>query len=129
MTQTSTKIPAFEDAYLAESVETLPPEIVHALPFGAIRLDAGGRVIFYSDTERRQSGYRSEVMGHDFFTDIAPCMSNPNFRGRIDRALAAGKLDISFGYVVEVASGEMDLDVRVQSSASGGCWIFLRRPA
>ena len=120
-------VPDFDEPQLAKAVERLSPQEVHALPFGAIRLDAEGTVTFYSDAERRLSGYRKEVVGRTFFTDIAPCMNNPGFRGRIDRALAEGKLDIKFGYTGDMPTGTMDLDVRVQSATGGGCWIFLRR--
>jgi photoactive yellow protein len=119
--------PDFDEPELAKAVERLSPKDVHALPYGAVRLDAQGTVIFYSDTERRLSGYRKEVLGHTFFTEIAPCMNNAGFKGRIDRALTAGKLDIKFGYTGDLPSGTVDLDVRVQSAIGGGCWIFLRR--
>jgi photoactive yellow protein len=122
-------VPDFDEPQLAKAVERLSPQEVHALPFGAIRLDAEGTVTFYSDAERRLSGYRKEVVGRTFFTDIAPCMNNPGFKGRIDRALEAGKLDIKFGFTGDMPAATMDLDVRVQSAAGGGCWIFLRRDA
>jgi photoactive yellow protein len=123
--------PDFDTPRLAEAVEQLSPEQVDALPFGAIRLDAAGVVTFYSATERRLSGLRREALGRPFFVEIAPCMDNGEFRGRIEQARAAGRLDIAFGHVSDLPSGERDvaLDVRVQSSPSGdgGCWIFLRR--
>jgi photoactive yellow protein len=124
---TEAKVPDFDEPQLAKAVERLSPEQVHSLPFGAVRLDAEGTVTFYSDSERRLSGYRKEVVGHTFFTDIAPCMNNPGFKGRIDRALAAGKLDLAFGYTGDMPSATMELDVRVQSATGGGCWIFLKR--
>jgi photoactive yellow protein len=100
---------------------------INALPFGAIRLDAEGTVTFYSEAERRLSGFRKEVLGHKFFIEIAPCMDTAEFRGRIDRALAVGQLDIKFGYVGGLPDQPMDLDVRVQSATGGGgFWIFLQ---
>lgn len=120
--------PGFDEPRLAEAVERLSPEAIDALPFGAIRLDAEGRVTFFSATERRQSGLRREALGRLFFAEIAPCMDTDEFRGRIDRALAAGQLDIAFGHVSDMPGGARDvaLDVRVQS-VPGGRWIFLRR--
>jgi photoactive yellow protein len=118
--------PDFDEPRLAHAVEELPPEAVHALPFGAIRLDGNGKAVFYSDSERRLSGFRKEVVGHDFFVEIAPCMNNPNFRGRIDRALETGKLDLAFSFVTDLPITVKDVDVRIQSASGGGCWIFLR---
>jgi photoactive yellow protein len=117
----------FNEPRLADAVERLPPEAVNSLPFGAIRLDPDGRVTLYSDAERRLSGYRRDVVGHLFFTDIAPCLNNPAFHGRIERALAAGTLDIAFSYTADLPDGLKDLDVRVQSATGGGCWLFLQR--
>jgi photoactive yellow protein len=117
----------FDTGGLAEAVERMRPEEVDALPFGAIRLDAAGQVSYYSEAERRQSGYRKEAIGRTFFTEMAPCMDNPQFRGRIEQALARGKLDIPFDYIVDLPSGArgVEVRVRVQSAGDGGCWIFM----
>ena len=124
-----TGLPAFDTPRLAAAVEALTAEQVEALPFGAIRLDAEGRVTLYNAAERRLSGLRREAIGRVFFAEIAPCMDNPEFRGRIDRARATGRLDVAFGYVSDMPSGDQDvaLDVRVQSASDGGTWMFLRR--
>jgi photoactive yellow protein len=127
MTEPVNAVPDFEEPHLALAVEKLSLDQVHALHFGAIQLDASGQAIFYSDTERRLSGYRRTVLGRDFFLEIAPCMNNANFRGRIDRAIAAGRLDIRFGYIADLPAGTTDIEVRIQAASSGGCWIFLRR--
>lgn len=122
-------LPDFDEPRLAEAVERLPPGRVDDLPFGVIRLDPGGAVAFYSGTERRLSGLRRDALGRDFFAEIAPCMDNDEFRGRIERARASGLLDVAFGYVSDMPSGvrDVELHVRVQSASDGGTWIFMRR--
>ena len=117
----------FDAPHLAAAVEKLPVEAVNALPFGAIRLDAEGRVRFYSEAERRLSGFWEAAEGRSFFTEIAPCMNNPRFKGRIERAMAAGTLDLEFGHIGDFVDRTRELQVRVQSASSGGCWIFMRR--
>jgi photoactive yellow protein len=119
--------PDFDEPRLAEAVEKLTPEAANALPFGAVRLDPAGKVIFFSESERDLSGYHTQPIGLSFFTDIAPCMNNPAFLGRIERSLAAGSLDIAFSHVGDFDDGAKELDVRVQSATGGGFWIFLRR--
>jgi photoactive yellow protein len=124
----SNKLPDFNDPELALTVETLTEEEIDALPFGAIRLDESGVVRFFSRAERRQSGYGERpAPGLDFFTKIAPCMANDDFRGRIERARAAGKLDIEFSHVGDFADLDRELSVKVQSASDGGYWIFLKR--
>ena len=123
----------FDTPELARAVEALSPAEIDALPFGAIRLDTDGRVRYYSGAEARLSGRGSErpVLGLDFFSAIAPCMDTPAFRGRIERARAAGRLDLEFGHVGDFADRARLLRVRVQSAADGadrgGYWIFLAR--
>jgi photoactive yellow protein len=123
-----TGLPDFETPDLAAAVERLAPDLIDALPFGAIHLDGSWAVIVFNRAEATQSGYGTRpAVGRHFFTEIAPCMDNEAFRGRIERALAAGKLDIAFSHIGDFADLGRILDVRVQSAGGGGCWIFLRR--
>ncbi len=117
----------FDEPRLAAAVESLAAHEVDQLSFGAIHLDPDGRVVSFNAAERRLSGYTKPAIGLEFFVDIAPCMNNPDFRGRIERALAAGKLDIAFSHIGDFDDRTRALDVRIQSAAGGGCWIFLRR--
>lgn len=118
----------FDEPHLASAVERLPPDAVDALDFGAIRLDREGRVTFFSKAEGQLSGYRAQdAMSRHFFTEIAPCMDNPQFRGRIEKAAAAGRLDVEFGWVGDFSDRQRELRVRAQSVADGGCWIFIQR--
>ena len=119
--------PDYDTPHLARAVEQLPRDEIDALPFGAIRLDQTGKVVFYSAAERRLSGYRETAIDRPFFLEIAPCMNNAAFRGRIDRALAAGTLDIAFDHIGDFDDDTKQLRVRVQSATGGGCWIFMRR--
>ena len=111
---------------LAAAVERLEPEGINTLPFGAIRLDPEFKVVFFSDAERRQSGYRKDAVGRAFFLEIAPCLNTAKYRDRIEQALANGKLDITFDHTADLPSGAQDVDlhVRVLSATGGGCWIF-----
>ncbi len=113
---------------LAEQIERMTQQEINELPFGVIRLDAAGSVVFYSDLEREQSGIRKEVLNRSYFTDIAPCLNNERFRSRIDKAMASGSLDISFDFTADLPSGarDVDLHVRMQSANNGGCWVFVK---
>jgi len=123
-----TDLPDYEDPQLAGKVEQLSPEQVDGLPFGAIRLDDEGIVRYYSNAERRLSGSGDlERLNRRFFTDIAPCMDNEGYRGRIERARATGALDLEFGHVGDFEDRTRELTVRIQSAAAGGYWIFMRR--
>ena len=113
---------------LAQAIEQLSEEEINTLPFGVVRLDAAGAVVFYSAYERWQTGLRTEAISRSFFAEIAPCLDTPRFRGRIEQALAQGRLDIAFDYTADLPSGAQDVDqhMRIVSASAGGCWIAHR---
>jgi photoactive yellow protein len=121
-------MPDFDLPNLAHAVEGLAPGEIDELPYGAIRLDARESVVLYNKTEARLSGYNGRTArGHLFFADVAPCMNNGFFKGRIDKARRDGTLDISFSFIGDFCDANRELEVRVQSSSDGGYWIFNRR--
>lgn len=114
---------------LAAAVDRMTAEEIDQLSFGAIRIDEEGEVILYSAVERRQSGWRHEAVARNFFTDIAPCLNNPAFKGRIDIAIEAGRLDMSFDEMMDLPNGARGVDrqVRIVSSTiDRGYWIFMQ---
>ena len=118
----------FDQPGLAKVVATLTAEEIDALPFGVVRLDPDGKVILFSEAEARQSGFGSRPrIGLTFFTQIAPCMNTESFRGRAERAIKAGVLDVEFSHIGDFNDADRELTVKIQSAADGGMWIFLRR--
>lgn len=122
------ELPRFDADDLATALERLPEMRIDSLAFGVIRLDAKGDVALYSAAERRLSGYRKETVGREFFAEIAPCMNDEMFRGRIDKARAAGRLDVRFSFVGDFSDRARRLDVRVVAARDGGMWICMKRP-
>ena len=121
-------LPEFDLADLAKAVEGLPPEAIHALPYGAIRLDADYRITFYSEAEARLSGYgMRRPEGRHFFTEVAPCLAHEGFLGRIEAARASAVLDIEMEYVGDFDDADKELRFRIQSASDGGIWIFTQR--
>jgi photoactive yellow protein len=120
--------PSFDAPYLAQTVARMDEATIHALPYGVIRLDRAGSVVFFSETEAHQSGFGPRpTLGRHYFTEIAPCMGNADFLGRIERAQLAGALDIEFSYVGDFDDADKELRCRVQSAQDGGIWIFTQR--
>jgi len=116
------------DADLPRGIEGLSTEALDALPFGIVRLDQAGRVTFLSRTESKQSGLGDKnALGRSFFTDLAPYMGTEDFRRRLDRAMAAGTLDLTFEQEGDFGDTERELRVRVTSDTDGGLWLFIQR--
>ena len=67
------------------------------LPFGVIRIARDGTVQFYSVTEGRLSGYGEIPLGRNPF-EISNCLGSEAFRGRIERALDTGPVDLEIGW-------------------------------
>ncbi len=121
-------MPDFDVPELALEVEKLTEADINQLPFGVIKLDKDGVVQFYSDVERRLSGSGTlERSGRQFFTEIAPCMNTPAYRGRIEAAMKRGSLDLEFVHIGDFEDREREITVRIQSATGGGYWIFMRR--
>lgn len=69
-------------------------------PFGVVRPSRTGEIEFYNQREARLSGNVDPPMvGADFVGAIAPCMDTPQMRGRIERTLASGSLDLDMIHI------------------------------
>jgi photoactive yellow protein len=121
-------LPAFETPKLAEAVEALAPSEIDALPFGATLLDASNIIRIRNKTEAETSGLKdTSTVGRLYFVDVAPCLNNGYFKGKIEKARQNGTLDITFTFVGDFSDSDRELTVRAQSARDGGTWIFIRR--
>jgi len=118
---------SFDAGDLVEQIETLSQDELDHLPFGVILIDHEGTILFYSTTEARQSGYGQNPIGQNLFA-ISACMDVDDFRGRIERAMEEGEVDLEFGWVGDYADPDRDLRIRVLSAKGRtGVWIFVQR--
>ncbi len=123
-------LPDFDTPKLAEKIEALTKAEIDLLPFGVTGLDPQGIVRVYNKTRAEQGGRGTmPTKGLSYFTEVAPCMNNDYFKGRIDKARAAGTLDISFSFIGDFNDADRELTVRVQAAKDGGTWIFIQRAA
>ena len=120
-------LPDFQTPKLAEAVEAMAPEELDSLPFGVTCIDAQGVVRVYNKTRAEQGGRGSmPTVGLSYFSDVAPCLDNGYFKGRIDKARASGALDISFSFIGDFEDRNRELAVRVQQGKEGSTWIFIQ---
>lgn len=116
----------FDAHDLVKQIEQLSQYELDGLPFGVIRLNREGTILFYSKTEADQSGYGKIPIGQNLF-EISPCMGSDDFRGRIKRASENGPINFEFGWVGDFADPKRELRLRVQSSKDNSIWIFIER--
>lgn len=120
--------PSFDTPNLSEAVEAMKPSDLDLLPFGVILLDPYDLVLFRNRAEDELFPQKLSALGRMFFVDVAPCLNNGYFKGRIEKARKHGTLNITFDFISDFAepSGR-ELRVRAQSAKNGGTWIFIKR--
>jgi photoactive yellow protein len=119
----------FDAPDLGRQADGMTQSQLDRLSFGALLLDADGRVVAYNAVEEQIAGvdYRKYV-SYNFFTQLAPCMDNPYFRGRFEQGIAEGNLDMDFHYDSDTDPRAQNVRVRMQNSARPGLyWVFIKR--
>jgi photoactive yellow protein len=99
-----------------------------ALPFGAIKLDGKGKVCSFNDYEARLTGRDpKDVIGKNFFTEVAPCTNVRSFAGRYTEGVKKGELHAIFPYRFDFKMSPRDVTVTLfyhKQSDTG--WVFVR---
>jgi len=111
---------------VVEHLEKLSERELDDLPFGVIRIDGSGQVLFYSKTEARLSGYGQIPIGRNMF-ELSTCLGSDDFRGRIERAMEQGPVNLDIGWSGDFASAKRDLRFRIRSATPNSIWILVER--
>ena len=102
---------------------------IDGLAFGAIQLDRKGTVLTYNMTESAITGRRPEdVLGRNFFDEIAPCCNKAGFRGVFDAGVARGDLSATFDYTFDYRMNPTQVRVQMKKALVGDTyWVFVKR--
>jgi photoactive yellow protein len=77
VTDSTQAVGSFDGAALLQQLEDADGEALDRLPYGIVRLDRDGVVVFYNRAESMASGLSAaRVLGRHFFSDVGPCMNN-----------------------------------------------------
>lgn len=119
----------FGDPDLAAKVEEMTKAERDQLPFGMLKLDRDGRVVGYNKVEEQIAGIDyAQYMSYNFFTEIAPCMDNPFFRGRFEQGIAEGRLAMDFEFESDTDPRAEHIRVRMLNAREPNTyWIFIKR--
>jgi photoactive yellow protein len=98
-----------------------------ALPYGVVGIDDEGVVTRYNATEANFTHLKADqVIGQNFFTQIAKCTNNSLVMGQFFKGISAGNLDVkihyTFTYVMRPTNVIMHL-IRCQETRSN--WILV----
>lgn len=113
----------FEAAHLDEVSDAALDE----LAFGVIALDTEGTVLRYNQYESRLARLdRNQVVGRNFFREVAPCTRTAEFEGRFQQYVATGAAEaVRFDYVFDFKFGAQDVQVELIRPSSLERYYFL----
>lgn len=100
-----------------------------ALAFGAIQLDAAGKVLQYNMAEGAITGRDPKaVIGKNFFTEVAPCTNSRSFKGEFDKGVKAGNLNVMIEYTFDYKMAPTKVKVHMKKALVGDSyWVFVKR--
>jgi photoactive yellow protein len=108
------------------SDEQLSTATIDAQPFGVVRLDHTGKVLSYNLYEERlASRSRADVIGKNFFRDVAPCTGIKRFYGRFLDGVARGSLDTQFRFRFTLDGGVRLVHVAMFNQ-DDAIWVLIR---
>lgn len=97
-----------------------------SLPFGAILVDADGTILFYNKEEESKAGRsRVDVIGKNFFTDVAPCAQVRDFHSRFRSAVANLGVIATFSFHFPLPGRPRDVQILLTSFRHAGQLLCL----
>lgn len=94
----------------------LVDSLIDQLPIGVIVLDSNAKIQSFNRYEERLSGkLRQNVLGRDFFDDVAPCTRQIDLEGRLRDGLARRKLDLDVEFTFPYPYNRVPRDVRIRA--------------
>jgi photoactive yellow protein len=91
------------------------------LPFGVIVLAGDGTVLAYNRAEEELAGRRSrDVIGRNFFTEVAPCTSVKAFQGQFETFCQGSEPSRTFQFTFRFPAGPLKVQILFLHKAAGG---------
>jgi photoactive yellow protein len=100
----------------SSDLDSLTDQQLDAVPFGVICLDAEGTILRYNLYESRLARLDvNQVLGRDFFEEVARCTRGPGFEGHFRRVAAGNAMpdDLRFDYVFDFTFGAQTVGVEI----------------
>lgn len=119
----------FGKSDIENAISKMNGKDIDGLAFGAIQLDASGRILQYNAAEGAITGRDPKaVLGKNFFTEVAPCTNTPRFRGEFDKGVRAGDLNVMIEYTFDYEMRPTKVKVHMKKALAGDTyWVFVKR--
>ena len=124
-------IQTFDSTDVQNVISRMSASEIDKLAFGAVQIDATGKVLSYNAAEGEITGRNpKDVLGKNFFKDVAPCTRSPKFEGVFIAGVKAGNLSVVFDYTFDYKMKPTQVRVHMKKALSGETyWIFVKRIA
>jgi photoactive yellow protein len=102
---------------------------IDSLAFGAVQLDGEGKILSYNSAEGQITGRNADdVIGKNFFTEVAPCTNSPEFYGKFKEGVRSGNLNALFEYVFDYQMTPTKVKVHMKKALTDDTyWVFVKR--
>ena len=119
----------FAAADIENHLADLDQQKLDDLAFGAILLDGRGTIVSYNAAESAITGRDpQDVIGLNFFKDIAPCTNLEGFRGKFDVGVKSGMLNEFFEWMFNYQMVPTKVQVHMKRAAlQDRYWVFVKR--
>lgn len=114
---------------LQNAMANLNNEEIDELMYGAVQLDAKGKILSYNKAESILTGRKPEdVIGKNFFEDVAPCTHTSEFSGRFFEGVKSGEINSMFDYIFDYKMKPTKVKVAiVKSYDNKSYWLLIKR--
>ncbi len=104
------------------------PERLDSLAFGALLLDRNGIIVKYNRAQGVIWSRRpAEMIGKDFFKEVAKCCRNTPIQFKYQEFLRSGHVDTLHEHDLLYGNKMITVKIHVKSQADGQrCWIFTK---
>lgn len=119
----------FDANDIENSLSKMNEQQIDNLAFGAIQLDETGKILTYNAAEADLTGRNAkEVIGKNFFDEVAPCTKTKEFYGRFVKGVKEGNLSTMFEYNFDYKMKPLRVMVHMKKAIIGDTyWILVKR--
>ncbi|MGM0534394.1 MAG: photoactive yellow protein [Campylobacterota bacterium] len=119
----------FNSGALKKKLGSMSQRDMDELSFGAVEIDRNGKILRYNKAEGQITGRDpKEVIGQNFFKDVAPCTDSHEFGGKFNEGVRKGSLDTIFEYTFDYKMRPTKVKVHmIKDPGNNSYWIFVKR--
>jgi photoactive yellow protein len=124
----------FNDKDIQQLLTNVDQKKIDAMAFGAVELDATGKILSYNMAEGQIVGRKpTDVIGKNFFDEVAPCTKSPEFYGLFTEIVRTNrdtfdKFQFVFDYKMQPTKVSVMMARSVtKTNGAYTYWVFVKR--